>query len=178
MSLRRTGGFALWLVVLTTVGCGSGSGIVEEDCDIAIVSVSRDEAMDPPPFVGKVALAGTEPERCGSDEFVVQTGGEQAPSIDGDTLSVTVSYGGGCRQHDFTLVPGSAFMESDPVQLNLTVAHDAHEDPCRAYPTEDYIFDLTPVKTLYQEAYRRDEGVMVLHLWGLHRFFYTLTYEF
>lgn len=178
MSLCRTGGFALCLVVLIAVGCGSGSGVMEDDCDIVAPPVSRDGAMDHPPYTGKVALAGTEPDLCGSDEFVIYTGDDQAPSIDGDTLSATVSYSGGCRQHDFTLVPSSAFMESNPVQINVTVAHDAHEDPCEAYPTEDYIFDLTPIKTLYQEAYRSDEGVIVLHLWGLHRFFYTLTYEF
>ena len=36
--------------------------------------------------------------------------------------------------------------ESDPVELNVFLAHDAHNDPCEAYPTERYAFDLPPLK--------------------------------
>ena len=123
-------------------------------------------------------MPGTDSELCGSDRFVVETTGDQAPFIDGDTLTVTVSYGGGCREHDFTLVPADVFMESYPVKFNVTLVHDAHGDPCRAYPTETYVFDLTPIKMLYQEAYRRKEGIMILGLRAHGRFAYSLTYEF
>ena len=168
MSLRRMGGVALCLVVLMVMGCDSGSGVRGGDCDDAILSV----------LTGRVARVGTEPELCGSDEFVIETGDGQAPFIDGDTLTVTASYGGGCTQHDLTLVPDSGFKESNPVQLDVTVVHDAHGDACEAYETDTYVFDLSPIKTLYQEGYRTDEGVIVLHLWGLERPFYTLTYAF
>ena len=77
-----------------------------------------------------------------------------------------MSYSGGCEDHDFILVAADAFMESHPVQLAVAVAHDAHGDRCRAYLTETYGFDLTPVKTLYQEAYQEDAGTIVLRLQG------------
>lgn len=35
----------------------------------------------------------------------------------GDQLEMTVTFGGGCEDHDFRLIHDKAFMESDPVQL-------------------------------------------------------------
>ena len=178
MSLRRIRGSALGLLILIAAGCGSGPGAMEEACDIAAAPISQAGAMGRPSLTGRVALPGTDPEACGSDAFAVETAAEQAPFIDGDTLTVTVSYSGGCREHDFTLVPADVFMESYPVKFNVTLVHDARGDPCEAYPTEAYAFDLTPVKELYQEAYRTEEGVMILGLWAHDRFAYSLTYEF
>ena len=62
------------------------------------------------------------------------------------------------------MVAADSFMESHPVQLAVSVAHDAHGDRCRAYLTETYGFDLTLIKTLYQEAYLEDAGTIVLRL--------------
>lgn len=98
-------------------------------------------------------------DKWGKDAFELNEA-----SITGDTLAVKVSYGGGCRDHQFTLVASGAFMESDPVQLNLALAHNANEDPCEAWITEGYLFDLTPIKALYQKAYRQNSGVIVLQL--------------
>ena len=95
---------------------------------------------------------------------MIETGGDDTPVIVGDTLTIAVSYGGGCEDHDFTLVASNAFAESHPVQLRGIVAHDAHGDRCRAYLIEDYAFDLTPIKTLYQAAYQQDAGTIVLLL--------------
>ena len=45
-------------------------------------------------------------------------------SVDGDVLSVIVSYGGGCERHDFEMCwPEPSFMESEPVQVNLEIWH-------------------------------------------------------
>ena len=187
MSLRRSAHIAFCLVVLIAAGCDSGSGAGGEGGDDRVMSVDRDDDRPPlAPLQGEVVInhSGAPPDQWGSDDYVIETGkdmltGEDRfPFIEGDTLTVTVSYGGGCRQHDFTLVSSSAFMESNPVQLRVDLAHDARGDPCTAYPTEDYVFDLTPVRMLYQESYRLTEGVIVLHLRGRHESAYTLTYEF
>ena len=85
-------------------------------------------------------------------------------AITGDTLAVEVSYSGGCRDHQFTLVASGVFMESDPVQLSVALAHNANDDPCEAWITEGYLFDLAPIKALYQKAYRQDSGIVVLQL--------------
>ena len=98
-------------------------------------------------------------DKWGTDAFELNEA-----AITGDTLAVVVSYGGGCRDHQFTLVASGAFMESDPVQLNVALAHKANEDPCERWVTEGYLFDLTPIKSLYQKAYQQDSGVIVLQL--------------
>lgn len=85
-------------------------------------------------------------------------------AITGDKLAVKVSYSGGCRDHMFTLVASGAFMESDPVQLDVALAHNANDDSCEAWITEGYLFDLAPIKALYQKSYRQDSGTIVLQL--------------
>ena len=98
-------------------------------------------------------------DRWGKDPFSLNDA-----TITDDTLAVTVSYGGGCKDHQFTLVASGAFTESDPVQLNVAIAHNANDDRCERWVTEGYQFDLTPIKALYQKAYRQDSGTIVLQL--------------
>ena len=62
------------------------------------------------------------------DAYVVEM--QPAPLLDGNWLRVTVSYGGGCRDHDFELAYSRARTEPE-----LWLEHDAHGDPCRAYLT-------------------------------------------
>ena len=111
-----------------------------------------------PPLRGRVVIddAGWQ---WGNDPYELE-----AASITGDTLTITASYGGGCRAHQFTLVASAAFMESDPVQLRVSLRHNANGDPCRAYLTETYDFDLTPIKTRYQDSYLQGAGTIVLRL--------------
>ena len=82
----------------------------------------------------------------------------------GDILTVTVSYSGGCEAHQFTLVASNVFLESYPVQLGASLAHDANGDSCERWVTEDWDFDLTPIKRMYQDAYREEAGTIVLRL--------------
>ena len=120
-----------------------------------------------PPFTGAVVVndMALAIEHWGDDVYELGSG-DDAPSLEGDVLTLTVSYGGGCARHDFTLIADSRFQESDPVQLNVHLAHDAHDDPCEAYPTNRYEFDLTPVRMLYREVYGQNEGVILLRLMG------------
>ena len=116
--------------------------------------------IDPPG--GRVVIhedPAQERDRWGTDPFVVN-----AATIVGDTLTVNVSYGGGCRRHLLTLVASDVFMESHPVRLAAALAHDANGDLCRAWLTEDHDFDLTSIRRMYQDAYREDAGTIVLRL--------------
>ena len=47
----------------------------------------------------------------------------------------------------------AAFMESFPVQANLHLWHDAHDDPCRAIVRDSVVFDLTSIVELYRRMY-------------------------
>lgn len=84
----------------------------------------------------------------------------------GDTLRLTVRYGGGCRPHRVALLIGNAFMESHPVQVRARLAHDASGDMCKALLTRTQDFDLTPLKRRYRASYGAAAGVVVLNLAG------------
>ena len=85
-------------------------------------------------------------------------------SITGDTPTITVPYSGGGETHPFTLVASDAFMESHPVQLEVSPDHNANGDPCERWGTEPYHFDLTPLKMMFRETYQEDAGTLSLLL--------------
>jgi hypothetical protein len=84
--------------------------------------------------------------------------------IQGDRLRLQVEFGGGCARHEFSLLPSGIFMESNPPQMNVQLAHDAKGDPCRAMVTQELVFDLSPVRQAYQTAYGPGPGVVILHV--------------
>ena len=89
----------------------------------------------------------------GDDSYVVNSA-----AVDGHRLTIEVSYAGGCRRHDFTLVISKTFRESDPVQLTTVLAHDANGDSCEAWLTESLVFDVASVRTRYSPVLRTRFG--------------------
>jgi hypothetical protein len=87
-------------------------------------------------------------------------------SIDGDLLTVEVTYGGGCVDHRFALVVGAEMMESDPVQMRGSLAHDANGDKCRALVGRAIVLDVSPLAQLWRDSYRQQSGSLILHLDG------------
>ena len=196
MSIHRICVHVLCFVLLIALGCGQDSqdavtedpGTVPSD-DVLDQPPPVDDMMDQPfpwddvfdkPFRGEVVIndTGAAVARWGRDRYVIETRGRFAPFIEDDTLTITVSYSGGCEDHEFTLVASDAFMESYPVQLQVSLAHDANNDLCRGYPTEAYAFDLTPIKALYREVYQEDSGTIVLLLRDAPEGVPDLIYEF
>ena len=117
-----------------------------------------DEVEDDMGNIGNTVIAATT-EAWGTDAYVINTA-----TIEVDTLHINVSYTGGCETHAFTLVAEPRFLESFPVQLRVSLAHNANSDTCQDSLTEDYIFDLTPIKEVYQKGYQTDEGTIILRL--------------
>ena len=66
--------------------------------------------------------------------------------IVGDTLIVDVSFGGGCKEHDFELYSNGMWMKSLPPKMAIRLVHRAHEDNCRAYLTQTRKFLLTDAR--------------------------------
>ena len=173
--------FALSLTIIFVIGCEQVQDhIGGKSTEPGVTSVSPDE-VDPDAIqTGTVVIADAADE-WGVDEYVLN-----AAAIIDDRLELSVSYSGGCKNHQFTLVCSSVFHESDPVQLSVSLAHNANNDPCEAFPTETYHFDLTPIKTLYQTAYQQEAGVVILLLKAApndkdvpdDRIAYRLVYEF
>ena len=141
-----------FFICVCVIGCERDGG--------ELVAISNDVPLVEIENWGTVVITD-KADNWGTDDYALN-----AATIVGDTLTLNVSYSGGCESHDFTLVAAQEFMESDPVQLRVTLAHDANNDACEAYPTEDYHFDLGEIKTLYQEAYQQKAGTIVLRLAG------------
>lgn len=97
-----------------------------------------------------------------------------AATLDGDELVLTVSFSGGCEEHDVVLCwPDQAFLESDPVQVNLEVFHDAHDDACEAYLTEARRLSLLPLQAAWRDGYGPGPGTIRIHVGGIE-----LSYDF
>ena len=119
---------------------------------------NEDAGADDVQNIGTVAFGFT-PETWGTDAYTIN-----AATLQADTLTLNVSYSGGCETHAFTLVAEERFLESFPVQLRVSLAHNANGDTCEDSLTEDYHFDLTPLKEVYQKGYQTDQGTIVLRL--------------
>jgi hypothetical protein len=63
-------------------------------------------------------------------------------SIIGDSLMLSVRYGGGCREHEFALETGPILKSLPPKQL-ISISHDANGDNCRALIQKIVWFDLS-----------------------------------
>ena len=159
MRINNTFGLFLGLLVFFTIGCQQIQNQIKTDPDDTTVSVSIDvDIPDIEPSIGKVFI-GNADGRFGTDKYTLNTA-----SINEDTLTINVSYSGGCEKHEMTLVASDTFLESFPVQLPVSLAHNANGDACEAWLTEDLNFDLTPIKTMYQKAYQQEAGTIILRL--------------
>ena len=137
------------LTLLFAIGC--------DQMETQVIN-KTDDAADDVAKVGTVVF-GLTADAWGTDAYTIN-----AATLEGDTLTLNVSYSGGCEKHVFTLVAEAHFLESYPVQLRVSLAHNANGDPCEDAITEDYHFDLTPLKETYQKGYRTDTGAIALRL--------------
>ena len=153
--LKNIVGFALSVLILFAIGCEKElNEIIAKSDDTTVVDGEKDRK----PGSEDIVIGGNA-NKFGTDRYVLN-----AATITGDTLTINVSYSGGCAIHRFTLVASDSFLESFPVQLRITLAHNANNDLCRAWLTGDYHFDLTSIKTLYQQGYQQETGTIILRL--------------
>ncbi len=165
-ALRLAAGVSM-LGLLVAVGCReSGSPTAPDD----VVSVTPGDTTPDGPQAGAVHVAGSG-AKLGDDDYVLNSA-----AVVGDTLEVSVSYGGGCETHVVALVIAASFAESFPVQLQASLAHEANGDPCQAWLTVTYVFDLALVRTRYRDAYGPGAATVVLQLDGFTGG--PLVYEF
>lgn len=76
------------------------------------------------------------------------------------TLTLVMSYGGGCQTHDFSVCFEPSFLESDPVQMRLRLTHDAHDDACLAIGSTTQRFDLHGIAAMYEDTYETLSGIV------------------
>lgn len=78
--------------------------------------------------------------------------------IQGGLLSLNLSYGGGCKAHSFDLVAWGGWQESEPVRVEVLLAHDSQGDMCEALLTETLRFDLGALRRAYESTYGISAG--------------------
>ena len=66
--------------------------------------------------------------------------------LDGDILTLIVSFSVGCEVHEFSLISNQMYMKSMPLQLPLYLEHDSHGDACRALIQETLQFDISSAR--------------------------------
>ena len=160
--------YAVCLVLfslLVLISCATDPDIDDKTVFVSSTDVPPDDT----PLWGKVTFADPTRNAWGTDTYVVN----DPPSITGDVLTLNVSYSGGCESHDFTLITSGVFLESNPVQLQAVLAHDANGDSCEAWVTETYHFNVSALKARYQKAYRTETGTIVLGIKGIPALMYT-----
>jgi len=91
-----------------------------------------------------------------------------------DIIILNVSYGGGCAEHNFSLV-STSFMESYPVQVNILLSHEDNDDPCDMWITEELSFNLKPLKKSWYNLYNERSGIILINL---HNWNEQIIYEF
>jgi hypothetical protein len=98
---------------------------------------------------GEVIISNQSPAAIQDARFVLDS-----VRIEGDIITLTVEYSGGCNEHEFELhMSPAAFMESLPVQANLYLRHTDFDDPCDAWLRRSVSFDLRPIAHLYEIGY-------------------------
>lgn len=154
----------------------------------AIGSVPSVESADIAQSVTLAASSGAAGDECPAETLAVLLVDEQDlpiasdpfdvvdAAIDGDTLRLRVSYGGGCEPHTFAVSASRQWTGDSPVTTNVVIAHDAHGDMCQAAITNELLIDLSELKRAYLDANPgTDSGEISLVLLGKDR---SVLYSF
>ena len=102
-------------------------------------SNQQTESSEEPILQEVEVIQGYQPEA--TDAFDVISAG-----VKGDILTLVVSYGGGCEDHEFNLIFNGAYKKSLPPQIDLFLKHNANGDKCRAMVQQELKFDIAAVK--------------------------------
>jgi hypothetical protein len=104
-----------------------------------------------------VIITDTPSESIQLDPF-----GLEGIAIVEDTISLNVTYSGGCKEHCFSLYMSPAsFLESSPVQANLYLRHNSNGDACEAFINKAVSFNLRPIAELYKSLYGSYDEIII-----------------
>ncbi len=74
-------------------------------------------------------------------------------SLEGDILTLKISYTGGQKNHTFELIGTGEYMESNPIQIAFVLSHDANGDLGESSITKILSFDLKPLIEDFFQVY-------------------------
>ena len=70
----------------------------------------------------------------------------QSVDVQGDVLEFSVSYSGGCEEHEFELHSAAGWTYSNPPGKHIVLIHNANGDTCEAALREDLSFDISQLR--------------------------------
>ena len=103
------------------------------------------------------------PDRVG-DRFVLHLL-DDAPVVRDGVLEMTVSYAGGCREHDFELLAADVFRlpGRDRVLLDVILTHEAGFDPCDGEVERQRLeVSLDGVRERFERAFAARQSTLAL----------------
>jgi hypothetical protein len=145
--------------------------IIDHDASVDLPIIEDDISMDSVPKA-KDLLIGSAPKASAATDF----NGEALVSED-DILTLSVSYSGGCEEHDFDLYWDGSFAETALPFANLLMFHENNNDMCEAYITEEIQFDISKLKEGYISNYGNDVGSFYVLIEGLQGRAIDFDYE-
>lgn len=147
-----------------------------EGCTEANIASSKPDGYD----AGAIIIASQDSsashmEDLIRDEIVIDQG-----SMQGDILMLSVSYSGGCHDHEYRLITSGAFEKTNPLQVTCFLGHNAKNDSCGNNITKTLLFDLIPLKEYYLGWSGDRAGVLIIRIDGyeIDRSDKSMWYEF
>ena len=140
-------GFAVGLIAL---GCHPGNGVfaaADSHASGKTTPVAVVDALD----AGRWAHSPVEIDNA---------------TVSGDTLTLGVTYTGGCKVHDFELVVSSGIVQTQPPRAGALLAHRNNGDVCDVAVAETLRFDLAPLRAAL-EGNGEDRVILALGDLGL-----------
>ncbi|MBK7129669.1 MAG: hypothetical protein IPM74_05800 [Crocinitomicaceae bacterium] len=83
-----------------------------------------------------------------------------AVSIEGNVMSISVEYSGGCEKHSWELVGSESIQKSLPPKRGVRLIHQNNGDSCRSIVEENLKFDISVL------AYEGGEIILNLQGWA------------
>jgi len=121
---------------------------------VVMLLVSSNSCLDGSQFV---IITNQPPNAIQLDPFDLED-----IEISGDTITLNITYSGGCKEHGFSLyMSPAAFLESYPVQANLYLRHNSNGDTCEVFISESVSFNLRPIAELYKTAYGKYDELIL-----------------
>ena len=96
----------------------------------------------------------------GSDPFVLKSVKINRDSL---TMSINVSYAGGCDKHQFSLIWPDGIILIYPPNFSVILNHDANGDMCEAWLSETLVIDLKDNSLRLSDQEIRDMTVTVIN---------------
>ena len=64
-------------------------------------------------------------------------------TLEGDILTLGISYSGGCEKHSFDLLGSRDILKSMPPKRGIVLYHNSNGDSCREFIEETLTFDIS-----------------------------------